>query len=130
MAGRLLQGENVDDMTAVTQICQAIVDKKGMNIVTLDVRQVSSSVNFFVIAEGTVDRHVKAIAHNVESTLAAEHVLPKHVEGLREGEWIVLDYTDVVVHLFTPELRSYYSLEEVWNKGRIIQVPVRYASGA
>lgn len=97
-----------------------------MNLVTLDVREVSNATNYFVIAEGTVDRHVTALAQNVDHVLRVHKTTPAHTEGMREGKWVVLDYIDFMVHLFTPELRSYYSLEEVWKHGHIIQVPVDY----
>ncbi len=107
-------------------ICQAIVDKKGMNVLTLDVSSVSTMTDYFVIAEGNVERHVKALADYIEEVCDKHGVKIKHYEGSREGEWIVLDLVDIVVHLFTPELRHRYSLEEVWREGKIISFPLNY----
>ena len=107
-------------------ICQAIVDKKGFNIVVLDVREVSNMTDYFIIAEGNVDRHVTALAEHVTDVLREKGIKPTHVEGLREGNWIVLDYLDLMVHFFVPELRQYYSLEEVWKQGKIVNVSVDY----
>lgn len=101
-------------------IRQAIEDKKGFNIVVLDVRGISSMTDFFVIAEGTVDRHVSALARHVEDVLRKDGYTPSHVEGLSEGNWVVLDYLDIIVHFFVPELRQYYSLEEVWKEGKVV----------
>jgi ribosome-associated protein len=107
-------------------ICQAISDKKGFNIVVLDVREVSSMTDYFIIAEGNVDRHVAALAEHVYDVLQEKGYKPVHIEGLREGNWVVLDYIDFMVHFFIPELRQYYSLEEVWKQGQIVNVPVDY----
>lgn len=107
-------------------ICQAIVDKKGFNIVVLDVRDVSTMTDYFIIAEGTVDRHVSALAQHVQDVLREDGYKPMHVEGVREGNWVVLDYLDLMVHFFVPELREYYALEEVWKEGKVVDVPVEY----
>lgn len=107
-------------------VCQAITDKKGFNIVVIDVRRVCSMTDYFIIAEGNVDRHVTALAKHVEDMLRTVDFKPSHVEGMREGEWVVLDYMDIVIHLFIPELREHYALEEVWKEGKIVNVPVKY----
>jgi ribosome-associated protein len=114
-------------MLAVLQAaCQAIVDKKGQNVVTLDVRGVSTMTDYFIIAEGTVPRHVKAIAQYVDEVLHQSSLSPVHVEGMQEGEWIVLDYMDVILHFFTPDFRHHYALEEVWKEGKVMTIPVEY----
>ena len=86
--------------------CQAIVDKKGANVVTLDVRGVSTMTDYFIIAEGTVPRHVAALAQHVDEMLSKKKLHPVHVEGMTEGEWVVLDYMDFVVHFFCPDFGS------------------------
>lgn len=109
-------------------ICQAIVDKKGFNIVVLDVRGVSSMTDYFVIAEGNVERHVTALAQHVVDEMCKKGQKPVHVEGMGEGNWVVLDYLDIIVHFFIPDLRQYYSLEEVWKEGTVVSVPVDYGT--
>lgn len=111
---------------AVRSACQAIVDKKGLNVVALDVRGISTMTDYFIIAEGTVPRHVSALAQNVDDVLRKNKMTPSHVEGLPEGEWVVLDYMDFILHLFTPELRGYYALEEIWKEGKVMKVPLEY----
>lgn len=111
---------------AVRSVCQAIVDKKGLNVVALDVRGISTMTDYFIIAEGTVPRHVSALAQNVDDVLRKNKMTPSHVEGLPEGEWVVLDYMDFILHLFTPELRGYYALEEIWKEGKVMKVPLEY----
>jgi ribosome-associated protein len=102
------------------EICQAIEDKKGLNVVAIDVRKISSFTDYFVVAEGTVDRHVISIAKGIIEKLKEKGITPTHVEGLSEGSWVVLDYLDVVVHIFVAELRNFYAIEEIWQEGRIV----------
>ena len=116
----------MDVPEAVRSTCQAIIDKKGLNVVALDVRGVSTMTDYFIIAEGTVPRHVAALAQNVSDVLRKNHVTPSHIEGLSDGEWVVLDYMDFVLHLFTPELRDYYALEEIWKEGKVMKIPLHY----
>lgn len=108
----------------LNRVAQLIYDKKGFNILVLDVRGICTMTDFFIIAEGTVDRHVKAIAHTIMDEFALEGKHPFHAEGQQEGDWIVLDYGDFVVHLFIPELREKYALEELWDEGQIVDVKI------
>jgi ribosome-associated protein len=116
----------VDIPEEIKLVCQAIVDKKGANVVTLDVRGISSITDYFIIAEGSVARHVVALAQYVDEVLRKRNITPVHSEGMREGEWIVLDYMGFMIHLFIPELRQHYALEEVWKEGCVVNVPVEY----
>jgi ribosome-associated protein len=108
----------------LNRIAQVIYDKKGFNILVLDVRNICTMTDFFIIAEGSVDRHVKALSHAIIDEFFQQGQEPLHVEGQQEGDWIVLDYGDVVIHLFIPELREKYALEELWNKGQIVDVKI------
>lgn len=109
----------------LTCIAQAIYDKKGFNILVLDVHQISTMTDYFIIAEGTVDRHVKALSQTITDELSKQgRGMPLHAEGLQEGDWIVLDYGEFVIHLFIPELREKYALEELWREGRIVDVKI------
>jgi len=108
--------QNVRKM--LNQIAQTIYDKKGINILALDVKGISNITDYLVIAEGNVDRHVMAIAYAITEDLRKVGITPLHVEGMQAGDWIVLDYSDVVVHLFQPGLREKFSLEKLWKEGR------------
>ncbi|MFI0434269.1 MAG: ribosome silencing factor [Parachlamydiaceae bacterium] len=108
----------------LNRVAQAIYDKKGFNILALDVRNICSMTDFFIIAEGTVDRHVKALSHAIVDELASKKQHPFHVEGQQEGDWVVLDYGDFIIHLFTPELREKYSLDKLWGKGLVVDVKI------
>lgn len=109
-------------------IAQAIFDKKGKNILALDVREVSQLTDYVIIAEGNVNRHVQAIAREVSRTPFEEEEFPAFIEGEGDGEWIVLDYINVMVHIFTPEVRKYYALEELWRDGKIIDLEIEFSN--
>jgi ribosome-associated protein len=92
-------------------------DVKAIDLVELDLREVLGYTDYFVIASGNTDRQTKAIHDRIHEGLKKEHGLfPRRVEGTREGRWILMDYLDVVVHLFTPEARDYYRLEQLWGE--------------
>jgi ribosome-associated protein len=108
----------------LSDIAQAIFDKKGFNILVLDVREVCTMTNYFIIAEGHVDRHVNALGVTVIDLLASQGLRPLHVEGQQAADWMVLDYGDFVIHLFIPELREKYALEELWHEGVVVDVEI------
>ena len=112
------------EMPILNRIAQAIFDKKGMNILGLDVRGVSSMTDFVIIAEGNVDRHVVAIAQAVLEVLKQEGQQPIHVEGLQTGDWVVIDFLDIMVHLIMPGLREKYRLEDLWKDGQLLDLTI------
>jgi ribosome-associated protein len=90
-------------------------DRKASDIVQLDLREIIGYTDYFVICTGRSDRQTKAIHHAIHAGMKAEHgILPRRVEGLSQAHWILMDYLDVVVHVFTPETRAYYRLEQLW----------------
>lgn len=92
------------------------LDKKAADVTILDLRGVAGYTDFFVIASGGSDRQTKAIHDGVGEGLKKEHgLLPRRVEGVQEGRWILMDYLDVVLHAFTPETREHYRLEQLWG---------------
>ena len=102
-------------------------EKLAEDVVILDMRPVCSYTDFFVICTGRNPRQTKAIWDEVHERLKHdERVLPQHIEGASEGSWIVGDYLDTVLHVFTPEARDYYRLEELW--GDVPSVAVEAAS--
>ena len=91
-------------------------EKLAEDVVILDMRPVCSYTDFFVVATGRNPRQTKAIYDEVREKLKAEdRLVPQHVDGEREASWIVADYLDLVLHVFTPEARSFYRLEELWG---------------
>lgn len=111
----------LDALTLARLIVAAAADKKGDNIVLLDLRNLSSVTDYFVICTGSVDRQLVAIAENIREVVKTGHQIDaRHVEGAGASGWILLDYVDVVVHVFTPSLRSYYNLEGLWQNAPVL----------
>jgi ribosome-associated protein len=91
-------------------------DKKAIDIVALDLRGIAGYTDFFLICSGGSDRQTKAIHDGIHEGMKKEHdTLPRRVEGLSEARWILMDYLDCVVHVFTPDTRDYYRLEQLWG---------------
>jgi ribosome-associated protein len=98
-------------------IAAQALDKKAIDVVSLDLRRVAGYTDFFVICSGNTDRQAKAIHDAIHMELKKGHgLLPRRVEGLGEARWILMDYLDVVVHVFTPETRDFYRLEALWGE--------------
>lgn len=91
------------------------LERKAGDVVVLDLRGISSATDFFVVASGNSDIHVRAIADHVIEELKKEGVRPGHVEGKGTGRWVLIDYIDFVVHVFHPTARSFYQLETLWG---------------
>ncbi len=105
------------------RIAQAIVDKKGFNVVALDVRGISTITDYFLIAEGNVERHIKALANAVQDELDDQNV---RVEGLGSPDWVVLDCWEIVVHLFTPDMRQKYQIERIWEEANLVNLELDF----
>ena len=104
-----------------TEIVDLITDfaqqPKAVDLIVLDLSSASAFTDAFVIATGRSDRQVKAIHDSIHQGMKNDHaMLPNHVEGLAEANWVLLDYGDVVVHVFTPPTREYYRLETLWGE--------------
>lgn len=115
----------MDPNKILNTIAQAIFDKKGINILALDVKGVSSLTDYVVIAEGNVDRHVIALAHAVVDALKKEGERPFQIEGLETGDWVVIDYLEYMVHLFMPGVRDKYRLEDLFKDGKIVELTIK-----
>jgi len=99
---------------------EAVDDRKGLDIAVLDLRGVNDATDFFVIASGTSDAHVRGISDAVLDRLGQQGLRPHHVEGATTGRWVLLDYVDFVVHLFHPEARAFYQLERLWHDAPVV----------
>lgn len=112
----------------LTEIRRYAEDKKAGEIVELDLSSVLGYTDWFVICSGNTERQTKAIHDAILEGLKHDHgVLPRRVEGLASADWILMDYLDVVVHIFTPATRDYYRLEQLWGEAPAHRVE---ASGA
>lgn len=117
-----MESTPIETLNAIAQI---IYDKKGINILAIDVQGLSTITDYLLIAEGNVDRHVSSLAHAVIEGLkemGGPQVL--HTEGLKSGDWVVLDYGEIMVHLFMPGLRERYALEHLWPESKLIDLTI------
>ncbi len=110
----------------------AVQEKKASDLVIMDMHETSGLADYFILCTGTSDIQVKAIAESVERRLKDEfREIPWHIEGAEHRQWILLDYVDLVVHIFSPERRTFYDLERLWSDAPMEQVsndPVRMLS--
>ena len=111
-----MKGDWVFRERDVQAVVSALEAHKASDIVVLDLRDFGTATDFFIIASGTSDTHVRALGNRVLEALAADSIKPHHTEGLSEGRWALLDYVDFVVHVFHPTLRAFYQLERLWGE--------------
>src|SRR5919107_1129227 len=110
-------GAALDPPRLARLIGDAAADKKAIDVVELDLRGVLGYTDFFVVCSGNTDRQTKAIHDGIHLTLKKDHgLLPRRVEGLNEARWILMDYLDVIVHVFTPDAREFYRLAQPWGE--------------
>lgn len=100
---------------------KALEDKKGMDIKVIDIHDVSVIADYFVIASGSNQNQVQAMVDNVEETLGRAGFEPKQIEGVKSSSWILMDYGDLIVHVFDEENRLFYDLERIWRDGKILE---------
>jgi ribosome-associated protein len=93
-------------------------DKKAYDLVALDISEIASFANYFLFCTGDSSRQIQAIADEVEQQLKKSGIRPAHVEGYKNAEWILMDYLDLVIHIFSKNARAYYDLERLWRDGK------------
>ncbi|MBV5306346.1 MAG: ribosome silencing factor [Desulfobulbaceae bacterium] len=107
----------------LAKICaHAAIDAKAEELVILDVKGISSFTDYFVIMNGRSTRHVQGLAESIEKEMRAKRANTSNAEGLEEGMWVLLDFDDVVVHIFYHEQRKFYDLESLWHDARQISI--------
>jgi ribosome-associated protein len=107
--------------------CKLALDKRAEDVIIIDLRKLSAPTDYFVICSGRADRQVKAIVDNVLKGTAEKGFKPWHVEGYGALKWVLIDYVDVVVHVFHEETRDFYSLETLWGDAAIEEIKPRKA---
>lgn len=107
----------------VKRAARAALDKKAVDLVVLDVRGLSSVTDYFLVCNGRSVTHVRTIAEAIRDDLRAGGVRPLHAEGTAESGWVLLDYGDVLAHVFLEDTRSYYALERLWGDAPSVPVP-------
>ena len=104
------------------RIVDVLQDKKGLDITLMDLRDLSDAADFFVLCTGNSDQQVRTLAQEVRDQLKLEGYPPWHVEGLDTRRWVLIDYADLVVHVFRREAREFYALERLWGDAEIQRV--------
>lgn len=119
------RNKEADSLPLVQHAINGIEEKKGGEIACLNLKKISNSpCDYFVICEGTSRTHVQAIAGSVEEYIKKETgTRPWHVEGLQNAEWVLMDYVDVVVHIFQPHVRQHFGLEDMWADAIVKELP-------
>jgi len=108
-------------LTLAQKVVEILEDKKGEDILLLDIHEVASFTDYFVLCSGPSERTLKALAGEVQRKLKNEDSRRAlSVEGDPEGGWILVDYGDVILHIFSPAVRSYYQLEDLWRDGKVL----------
>lgn len=114
--------EKMESKAAARIAYKALEDKKGEDIKIIDISNVSVLADYFIIANGTNKNQVQALVDNVQEELDKVGVQVKQVEGYRMGNWILLDYGDIIIHVFSKEDRLFYDLERIWRDGKDISI--------
>ncbi len=106
----------------IARVVKAALDKKATNVVVLDLRKTPAFTDFFVLCSGQSARQVKAIADAVEEAMKAARIRPAHIEGYDRADWVLMDYFNFIVHIFSPQTREFYSLERLWGGAERIEI--------
>ncbi len=118
--GKRLAKTQISSATKTQYIAQAAADKRGLDLVALDVHKLSSIADRFLFVTSTSDRHARAIADAIREALSAVGEKPLGIEGYEEGRWILVDFGDVIAHIFQDEVRKHYDLERLWNDAPVV----------
>ena len=121
MTGASLR-QGTPDQGLAHRAAAVCVESKADDVVVLDLKGLTNMTDYFVVASGTSDTHVRSVAEHVIEALARHGVRVAAVEGLPQGRWVVLDYVDFVVHVFHPSLRAFYQLERLWGDAPALAV--------
>lgn len=108
---------------SITAAIDAAQDKKASHLVVLNLKKSSAFTDYFVLCTGQNVRQVAAIADAVQDALKAQHLRPTHIEGYDRAEWVLMDYFDFIIHVFTPSTREFYSLDRLWGQAERIEIP-------
>ena len=118
----------MDSWEKALLISRFALDKKAYDLILLDVSEVSSIADYFIICSGRSDRQVQSIAQGIEQDLGKEGINPFSVEGQTRGQWILMDYSDVIVHVFFQPVREFYDLEGLWSHAPRVNLPEPYST--
>ena len=108
--------------SAAMRAASLCLDMKANDVVLLNLSGVTDMTDYFVIASGTSDTHVRSIGEHLIAELKKQGVRVHHVEGVQQGRWVLLDFVDFVVHIFHPTLRSFYQIERLWSDAEVVPI--------
>ena len=109
---------NYHENTRINLIIETLLNKKGLDVLLMDLRDLSDSADFFILCTGTSDQHVKSLSDELADQLKKFGDPPWHIEGTDTRRWMLLDFVDIVVHVFRQETREFYSLERLWGDAK------------
>jgi ribosome-associated protein len=118
-----LENKEIDSQKKMLLVINALLEKKAADLVVLNVREISAFADYFVICSGSSDRQVRAIAASLKENLKKSDIFPLGIEGETEGKWALLDYDDVIVHVFLDSIRVFYDLERLWSEAPRMAIP-------
>jgi ribosome-associated protein len=119
------RASGLEGRSKARRIAEVAREKLAEDVVALDVRQAVSFADVFIVATGRSDRHVRAIADGIAEALAQAGEKPLGIEGEQEARWLLMDYGDVIVHVFQPDVRLHYDLERLWSEAALLDVSPR-----
>jgi len=119
----LVKKREPDSRARALRGVNAALEKKAKDLVILSVKEISAFADYFIICSGTSDRQVRAIAAAIQENLKAADILPLGVEGEAAGQWVLMDYDDVVIHIFLDPVRTFYDLERLWSDAPRMGIP-------
>ena len=115
-------GNKMETLELVKKVASALEDKKAEDITVIDIREISSIADYFVIANGNNPNQLTAMQDAVDEVMYTNGVHSKQVEGNNNSTWILMDYKDIIVHLFSKEDRLFYDLERIWRDGKMVEL--------
>lgn len=118
----------IDSWDKALQVSRLALEKKAYDLVLMEVRDLTSIADYFIICSGRSDRQVQSIAQGIEENLRALGVRPHSVEGVARGQWVLMDFSDVIVHIFYEPVREFYDLEGLWADAPRVELPEPYAT--
>lgn len=120
--------ERLEPKQKAILVSRSALEKKAYDLVLMEVREITSIADYFIICSGRSDRQVQSIAQGIEENLAEMGIHPMSIEGLSRGQWVLMDYSDVIVHIFYQPVRDFYDLEGLWSHAPRVELPEPYAT--
>lgn len=111
----------MDSKKTAKRAYEFLDEKKAIDIKIIDISNISVIADYFIIAGANNERQVKALADNVEEMLGKEGIEPKQIEGYQSANWVLMDYGDIIIHIFNQEQRLFYDLERIWTDGKFVE---------